>query len=161
MAGRPIPDDPLPTMHDGERWTLTFTRTADVIHLSGPIDRGGVPLFAAVLWTCDRDTTVNALDLTAVASFSPSAANCFVERGWHQRPHPTVIASPDVRLVLEDRGLTGLLDRHGWCSCDGPGRCVYHGEGRHRPRATAPRPSTTERRPGSCKRIRGGPRESS
>jgi anti-anti-sigma factor len=94
---------PLRTWHD-----------ANVVYLAGEVDRATVPQFRRALERCDEDPVVQALDLTCVDLFSAAGVGCLVERGWPTRPHPTIIASPAVRRVLDLSGLERLLDPHGW-----------------------------------------------
>lgn len=85
-----------------------------VMHAAGAIDRHTAADFLNVLRDCDADPTIVALDLSGVEFFSAAGVRCFVQLGWPERPHASVIASRAVRRILLICDMEFLLAPHGW-----------------------------------------------
>lgn len=85
-----------------------------VLAVAGEVDAMTVGAFSTALAVCNDDTTIAALDLSAVTFFSAAGVRCFISHGWTSRAHPMIIASPMVLRVLAACDIDFLLERHGW-----------------------------------------------
>lgn len=108
------PTTVAPVQIHGDRTTFVWRVEGLHVRAEGEIDATTAPAFGEALAACERLTHVAALDLSEITRCTVAGVRCLLARGWHERPHPIVIASPSVRRALESRNLTFLLDLHGW-----------------------------------------------
>lgn len=93
---------------------LSIRHEWNVVHVRGEVDVTTAGRFRQALIACHADPVVSTLDLSGVGFFGAAGVTCFLDTDWPSRPHVGIIASRQVRRVLELCDLAYLLAPHGW-----------------------------------------------